>query len=157
MGQQKRVSRHSKKHGKFRNNHGGHGVLESFHFEDSPRKDEDVHGVLISRETNSSSSSCTAVCVSNHSQKGNFFTNSPIISEIQPTANDVGEEVNSHAPAPVDLLVNVEATAASILDSGVGTKAGKPFEVLSHAPSEVPGTSFGSHANDIPKTLNPKP
>ncbi|CAH1428813.1 unnamed protein product [Lactuca virosa] len=56
-------------------------VLGSFHFEDSPQKEEEVAG---SRNTHGdsefveSSSSSTAFCVSNHNNKGLFFSNSPV-------------------------------------------------------------------------------
>nr|KAJ0200618.1 hypothetical protein LSAT_V11C600298590 [Lactuca sativa] len=115
---------------KSKSNYKDVNVLGSFHFEESPQKTEDLHGVLLPRETSSSSSSSVAVCVSNHSQKGNFFTNSPIISEIHPAAIDVGEEVNSHVPGKVldgsggILHVNIEALEGPVHvreeDSGYG-------------------------------------
>lgn len=112
MGLHRRVRKSSKKS---KSNNKDVDVLGSFHFEESPQKTEVLHGALLPRETSSSSSSSVAICVSNHSQKGNFFTNSPIIYEIQPATIDVGEEVNSHVPGKVldgsggILHVNAEA------------------------------------------------
>ncbi|CAH1446565.1 unnamed protein product [Lactuca virosa] len=78
MGKIHRVRKSAKK---FKYHDKGLGVLDSFHFEDSPQKDEVVPGSRNAHggsDLAESSSSSTAFCVSNHSNKGLFFFNSPV-------------------------------------------------------------------------------
>lgn len=79
MGKIHRVRRSSRKKSKYHDEEAA--VLRSFHFEDSPQKDEMDVGSNNNHEDSEfvdSSSSSTAFCVSNHSNKGLFFSNSPI-------------------------------------------------------------------------------
>lgn len=79
MGKIHRVRKSSRKKSKYHDAEAD--VLGSFYFEDSPQKEEVVAGSRSSHgdsEFVESSSSSTAFCVSNHSNKGLFFSNSPI-------------------------------------------------------------------------------
>lgn len=81
MGQHCRVSKPSKKHGKYSNGYGGQRVLDAFHFEDSPCKEDNVLGVLNFHggpKVVKSSVDSSASCNSNHSNKAFFVSNSPI-------------------------------------------------------------------------------
>ncbi|CAI9267202.1 unnamed protein product [Lactuca saligna] len=79
MGKIHRVHRSSRKKSKYHDAEAA--ILGSFHFEDSPQKDEVVAGsrnIHGESEFVESSSSSTAFCISNHSNKGIFFSNSPV-------------------------------------------------------------------------------
>lgn len=64
---------------------------------DNPRKNEDAKGALIIQggpESETHSGSSSALCLSNHSNKGWFFTDSPIVSagSSSMVATIIGEE-----------------------------------------------------------------
>lgn len=98
MGKIHRVRKSSRKKSKYHDVEAD--VLGSFYFEDSPQKEEVVAGSRSSHgdsEFFESSSSSTAFCVSNHSNKGLFFSNCPIHVSKEASCEHSIEKVDCYA------------------------------------------------------------
>ncbi|CAH1428814.1 unnamed protein product [Lactuca virosa] len=120
-------------------------VLGSFHFEDSPQKEEEVAG---SRNTHGdsefveSSSSSTAFCVSNHNNKGLFFSNSPVHVSKEASCEPSVEKGDC-------CTHENEEVAGPIHVSGKERVPESIFEDSFNAPQEAVESVVGTHANDV--------
>lgn len=160
MGKIHRVRRPSKK--KSNLYHKGNGFLDSFHFEDSPRKENNVLG---DSESGMGSVSFSAPGVSNHSNNAFFFTDScevaaesknlgddatskPITQEpdeLEAVSSHETEDSSPHETGKDYLMGNVFVAAethANVDDHGNGS--GK----FSTAPHEILESGDECHSND---------